>query len=111
YSYSPSSNQLQQISAAQTLAYTTDANGSITNNGINQYVYDARGRMSGAVAAGGNVQYTINALGQRVQKIGPMGSTVFEYDISGKLIGEVDTAGGTTSKKDYVYLGDIPVAV
>ena len=111
YTIAATSNQLQQISAAQTLAYSTDANGSITNNGINQYVYDARGRMSGAVTAAGNVQYTINALGQRVQKIGPMGSTVFEYDITGKLIGEVDSAGGVTSQRDYIYLGDLPVAV
>ena len=67
--------------------------------------------MSGAVTASGNVQYIINALGQRVQKISAKGSTVFEYDITGKLIGEVDSAGGASSQRDYIYLGDLPVSV
>ena len=111
YGIAPTSNQLQQVTGGQTLVYTIDANGSTTNNGVNQFVYDARGRMSSAVTSAGTVQYTINALGQRVQKASAGGNVLFEYDLDGKLIGEINTAGGSVSKKDYIYLGDTPIAV
>lgn len=108
YAYSATSNRLAQ---AGTQIMTTDANGSITNNIRNQFSYDARGRMVSATTAIGLVQYKINALGQRVQKITPSESTVFHYDSGGKLISETTTAGTTSSTVDYVYLGDLPVAV
>ena len=111
YGIAPTSNQLQQITGGQTLVYTIDANGSTTNNGVNQFVYDARGRMSSAVTSAGTVQYTINALGQRVQKASAGNNVLFEYDLNGKLIGEINTTGSTVSKKDYIYLGDTPIAV
>lgn len=106
--YSATSNQLQQITGALTTGIAIDPNGSITNNGANQFTYDARGRMISANSASvGLVQFTINPLGQRIQKVTTAGGTVFEYDSSGKLIGETNGQHG----KDYIYLGDIPVAV
>jgi len=106
-SYAAASNQLTQIAGGQTIPIASDANGSITNNGNNQFTYDARGRLVSAVTPTGLAQYTVNALGQRVQKTTASGNTVFEYDSAGKLIGETNGTNG----KDYIYLGDIPVSV
>jgi YD repeat-containing protein len=108
YSYGATSNRLTQ--AGQQII-TTDANGSITNNTRAQFAYDARGRMISATTAIGLVQYKVNALGQRVQKITPTESTVFHYDSGGKLIAETTTIGTTSKTVEYVYLGDLPVAV
>ena len=86
-----------------------DPNGSTLHNGINQFQYDARGRMTSAVTALGTVAYTVNALGQRVIKNAPAGATVYHYDGRGQLIGESTPQG--VFQKEYVYLGDIPVAL
>lgn len=107
YSYASDSNRLTQIAGNQTVVIGMDANGSITNNSMAQFNYDARSRLVSANTALGPVQYRINALGQRVQKIAPGGSTVFHYDTGGRLIGESGDAGS----KDYVYLDDLPVAI
>lgn len=106
YTLGATSNRLTQLSGAQNAVYQIDANGSITNNGNNQFGYDARGRMVTADTVLGPVQYQINALGQRVAKTVQGTTTVFHYDVGGKLIGE---SGAT--QKDYVYLHDIPVAL
>jgi len=107
-SYAATSNRLTQVNGAQSTPITIDANGSITNNGVDQFTYDARGRMVAATStSAGSVQFTINPLGQRVQKVGSGGGTVFLYDSGGKLIGETNGAHG----KDYIYLGDLPVVV
>lgn len=109
YSYGSTNNRLTQVAGSQTNAIVMDPNGSTTANGVNQFSYDARGRMISANTAIGIVQYQINALGQRVQKIPPAGSisTQYHYDQSGKLIAEATGTAGV----DYVYLDDIPVAV
>jgi YD repeat-containing protein len=107
YTYAAASNRLTQISGSQSASIATDANGSITNNGTAQFNYDARGRMVSANTAIGLVTYTLNALGQRVQKVVGGESTVFHYDLFGKLIGEENSQTAT----EYIYLGDIPVAV
>jgi len=107
-SYGPHNNQLLQITNTQSTLIGTDANGSVTSNTLNRFTYDARGRMVSANSTtAGQVQFTINPLGQRIQKLSSTGGTVFLYDSNGKLIGE--TTG--THGKDYIYLGDIPVAV
>lgn len=108
YTYSPTANRLTQLDApAGSQSYSYEANGSITGNGNSQFNYDARGRMVSAMTPIGLVQYRINALGQRVQKTTPTETVVYHYDLTGKLIAESDGI----SAKDYIYLGDIPVAV
>ncbi|BBB62726.1 hypothetical protein UNDKW_4453 [Undibacterium sp. KW1] len=113
YSYASTSNRLAQVTDSQVKPVATDPNGSITNNGINQFSYDARGRMITATTAIGTVQYQINALGQRVQKnvpangSNPATNTVYHYDMNGRLISERNGQGDV----DYVYLDNIPVAV
>lgn len=71
--------------------------------------YDSRGRMVQATSSIGATSYQINALGQRVRKTNTLGDTVFHYDTRGHLIAETDPGGGT--KREIVYLGDIPVGV
>ena len=108
YGYAGPGNRLTSV-AGQSVA--TDANGSITNTGNATFNYDARGRMVSANTAIGLVTYTINSLGQRVRKVTPTETTVFHYDLAGKLIGESTTTGSTTKTQQYVFLGDMPVAV
>ncbi|MGH8671027.1 MAG: RHS repeat-associated core domain-containing protein, partial [Burkholderiales bacterium] len=73
YSYGAASNRLTSLQAqtGASRAYTYDANGSTINDGINQYLYDARGRMIGAVSAQQVFTYEYNALGQRITKDSP----------------------------------------
>ena len=106
--YAPTSNRLTAVDAQPV---STDENGSITNRGDGVFTYDVRGRLVSFEGASGLVTYSINALGQRVRKIAPTGTTVFHYDMDGKLIAESTTDGVNTNTQEYVYLGDIPVAV
>ena len=107
YSYGNQNNRLTQISDTELRAIQSDANGSITSNVINQFIYDARGRLVLAQTASGAVHYRINTLGQRVSKITPITTTVFNYDLQGQLIGE----RSGNQETDYMYLNGIPVAV
>ena len=111
YAYSPTSNRIASIAPASggLRSFTFDANGSTVADGNNNYVYDARGRMVQAVSAAGTTGYQVNALGQRVRKTNSAGDTVFTYDTRGHLIEESDPGG--TVKREYLYLGDIPVGV
>ncbi|MFZ6745258.1 hypothetical protein ACO0LC_18700 [Undibacterium sp. JH2W] len=113
YTYASNSNRLNQVTDSQSKTIVTDPNGSITNNGNNQFNYDTRGRMISAVTPIGTVQYLINPLGQRVQKTvpangsNPATSSLYHYDQGGKLISERTGQ----SDIDYIYLDDLPVAV
>ncbi|UUZ47746.1 hypothetical protein LP420_32100 [Massilia sp. B-10] len=88
-----------------------DANGSTTAKPGATFSYDVRGRMVSATTNIGLVTYTINSMGQRVRKVTPTETVVFHYDQGGKLIAESTTAAGVTKVQEYVYLGDLPVAV
>jgi YD repeat-containing protein len=111
YTYSASSNRIATLTpaAGPTRSFMLDANGSTTDDGINTYAYDARGRMVQASTALGSATYQLNALGQRIRKSFGTTNTVFTYDRSGHLIAESDPGG--TPKREYIYLGDIPVGV
>ena len=62
-----------------------------------------------AVSSLGTTTYQVNALGQRVRKTNTLGDTVYHYDRGGRLIAESTAAG--VVKREYLYLGDIPLAV
>jgi len=111
YAYSSTSNRLSTLTPATgpQRSFTFDANGSTTNDGINTYAYDTRGRMTSATSSAGTANYQVNALGQRVKKSTSSGDTVFHYDLRGRLIAETDASGAL--KRELFYLGDIPVAV
>ena len=111
YSYSATSNQLTGIVAGSgpNRSFTFDPNGSTVNDGVNQYVYDARGRMVQSVGALGATAYQVNALGQRIRKTNSSDDRVFVYDTRGRLITESTPAGSLL--REYLYLNDIPLAV
>jgi YD repeat-containing protein len=65
--------------------------------------------MAQSVGALGATDYKVNSLGQRIRKTNSQEDVVYHYDSQGRLIAE-STAAGIT-QKEYVYLGDIPVAI
>ena len=105
------SNRLASITPATgpVRSFVFDANGSTTDDGTNTYAYDVRGRMVSATSGAGTTTYQVNALGQRVRKTNSSGDTVFTYDSRGHLIAESTGAGVLV--KEYVWLGDMPLAV
>jgi YD repeat-containing protein len=111
YAYAGTSNRIASITAqaGAARAFTFDPNGSTTADGVNQYGYDARGRMVQSVGALGTTAYQVNALGQRIRKTNAGDDRIFHYDTKGRLIAETDPGGAL--KREYIYLGDIPIAV
>jgi YD repeat-containing protein len=109
YAYPGTSNKLSSITGGSVANYVHDANGSITNDGTNTFIYDVRGRLIGAATGLGAVTYGLNALGQRYAKTVGGVTTIFHYDERGRLIAESNPAG--TVWVEYFYLGDVPVAL
>jgi len=111
YLYTPGTHQLSSVGSA---ARVSDANGNTTGDtvGGSTYGFAYNGRNLLTLAQANSVTvgtYTYNALGQRIGKveISPQAATErFAYDENSSLIGEY----GTTNR-DYVWLGNIPVAV
>src|SRR5262249_5926073 len=111
YAYDATSNRIASITAqaGATRTFAFDANGSTTNDGVNQYAYDTRGRIVQSTGALGATAYQVNALGQRIRKTNTTEDRVYHYDLQGRLIAESDPGG--TVQRAYVYLGDVPLAV
>ncbi len=109
YDYAATSNRLTQVTGVGSRSYGYDPNGSTVNDGDNQFAYDSRGRLIQSVGALGASNYQVNSLGQRIRKTNVQGDTVYHYDVQGRLIAESSTGG--TAQKEYLYLGDMPVAV
>jgi YD repeat-containing protein len=92
--------------------FATDANGSITGDGQNQWNYDTRGRLASVTTAAGTTTYQVNALGQRVRKtaLAPTPTdTIYHYDLAGHLVAESDGTGKIA--REYFWLDDTPLAV
>jgi YD repeat-containing protein len=113
-SYAPGSNRLAgiQIGGLPSQPVTQDANGATVKDLSRQYSYDARGRLMQSTTALGVINYEINAQGLRVRKQVPYSNidTLYHYDGQGHLIGE-STTGSSQFTREYIYLGDQPVAV
>jgi YD repeat-containing protein len=109
YTYSATSNRIASISGGTTRSFSFDPNGSTIADGLNQYTYDARGRMVNATSPTGTAFYQVNALGQRVRKTTATDDRVFLYDLRGHLIEEASPGG--TPLREYLYLNDIPLMV
>ncbi len=109
YTYSGSSNKLSTIAGTTNRSYTHDANGSATADTARTYAYDTRGRMVQTTGVGGTSTYQVNSVGQRIRKTNTAGDTIYHYDAQGRLISETSSSG--TPQREYIYLGDTPVAV
>lgn len=105
----PASNRVLSSAGATAKTYGYDASGSLTGDGQRQFNYDSRGRLTRAILAAANTGYEVNALGQRVRKQNADTDTVFHYDLQGRLIAE--SAADGSRFRDYVWLGDLPLAV
>jgi RHS repeat-associated protein len=111
YLYTTGTHQLASIGNA---ARTNDVNGNTTSSVIGGetfgFGYNARNRLAVTQRNGQTVgTYAYNALGQRIGKVATyaQAATVrYAYNEAGQLIGEY----GTTNR-DYVWLGDLLVAV
>ena len=113
YGYVTGSNRLASIqTGASTQNFLQDANGATSSDATRQYGYDLRGRLIQVTTAQGVINYEVNALGLRVRKKVPYASTdtLYHYDTQGHLIGE-SPAGSIQFTREYIYLGDQPVAV
>ena len=139
YTYPATNNRLQTVqqgtAAAKTLS--NDAAGNITQDpasvvGAVTYTYEGRnpmpyGRLSKSQGPGAEWRYVHNHFGERIRKSGwsytPSGGsaisplpyvgstdTVFYYDLGGQLIAEHDASTGQV-KREYIWMGDIPVGV
>ena len=112
YAYNPATggNRLNSTTLGGNVHnFNHDANGSIIADNTIQYGYDARNRKTQATVNGITTQYRYDAFGQRSQKADAQTQTIYHYDLSGKLISESDVLG--TPQREYIYLGDKPVAV
>jgi YD repeat-containing protein len=111
YTYGTTNNRLSSLTplTGPVRNFVNDANGSTTNDAINQFTFDARGRLVQANTSVGTVQYRVNSLGQRIRKTSTSADTVYHYDSGGRLIAETSASG--VVRAEYIYLNDIPVAV
>jgi RHS repeat-associated protein len=106
YSYNPNTHQLIGTGTA---TRSVDANGNTTaiaQAGVAYgFGYNARDRLTVAQLGGSTVgSYTYNALGQRIGKAAAT-TERFVYGEGSQLLSEYGT-----SNRDYVWLGDLPVA-
>ena len=110
YTYSATSNQLTNVGGPTNNDFRYEPAGNLSTTSQAGFAYDARHRMIQATFSGRGASYQLNALGQRVMKTPTVGNaTVYHYDINGHLIGESDAQGNV--QVEYIYLGDVPVAV
>lgn len=100
--YATASNRLTGIAGTPV---TFDANGSLISNGTTSFHYDSRGRLVQA----GATTYRRDAHGRRIRKTGAQGDTRYHYDAQHRLIAEHAANGAVL--KEYLWLGDLPVAV
>ncbi len=105
--YAPSSSRLASVGSAKV---ALDAIGQPLREGRREYTWDALGRLSEVRQDGKPIAtYRYNHRGERVEKRTADGTVLFLYTADGKVSAELDAAGRI--KRQYVYLGDDPVAV
>lgn len=84
------------------LPYSYDANGNMTNDGLNSLSYDAENHVVGA----GSASYAYDGSGVRVRKVSGGFTTVYVFS-GRKVIGEYVNGG---LSKEYVYSGSALIA-
>jgi len=109
--YQANSNRLVQIG---TQSQSLDAAGNLIAAAGTSFTYGADERMRSSTSGAGTVSYRYDGLNRRVEKTGPTslvpnGQIRFMYDGAHHVIGEYKADG--TAIREYVWLGDLPVAV
>jgi RHS repeat-associated protein len=109
YDVAPASNRLVNTQGPLPVRnFSYDAAGNILADGQVSYVYNDLGRLTEATVGTKTAKYTYDGLGQRIRKTGA-GNFHYVYDEAGHLIGSYDKGGDPI--QEYVYLGDMPLAV
>jgi RHS repeat-associated protein len=93
-------NELNEYTEVGGVAYSYDANGNLTSDGVNSYEYDYENRLTKVITPEMVISYGYDVLGRRVSKSTPSGITKYIYD-GNRVIVETDGAGVTTSS--YIY--------
>jgi RHS repeat-associated protein len=116
YTYPSTSNQLASLTQGATTlrSFSYDADGDVatdTKAGVVwTYAYDSEGRLaqatSGVLTVG---TYTYDGLWRLARRVTTAGETHYLQDLDGHIIAETDASGNTL--REYVWLGDMPVAV
>ncbi|WP_084480090.1 RHS repeat domain-containing protein [Methylomicrobium lacus] len=91
-----------------TFDYGYDLSGFVTGNGGYGYRYDAARTLTACSTATDTETYLYDGARRRVYKSNAAGQTRFVYDSADHLIYE---RSGNGSARNYVWLGDIPLAV
>ncbi|WP_190303245.1 RHS repeat-associated core domain-containing protein [Methylomonas rhizoryzae] len=95
-------------SQGYTAAYRYDQSGFITGYGSFAYRYGADRTLITFTQAATSEQYRYDSGRRRVLKTNGAGQTRYVYDTAGRLIYE---QAGNGSARNYVWLGDVPLAV
>jgi len=107
YRYNQDNNQLTE---AAPKVYSHDANGNITSDGTNTFIYDALNRLVKVERDGATVAvYAYDSMNRRVRKTVGETTVQYLYDPSGLLIAETSADG--TVQREYIYLEGEPLAV
>jgi len=83
-----------------TAGFTYDANGNMTNDGVNVLTYDGENRVISDADGGGTATYSYNAAGQRAVKSYSGTTTTYIFSRNQAI---AEYANGSLSK-EYVYL-------
>jgi RHS repeat-associated protein len=108
--------------AAGETIFNYDLNGSLKNDGVFNYSYDAANRLNQAekIPAGTATptalsSYVANGLNQRVMMMtgttAPVTTSLLSYDEAGHLIGHYANVAKVADATETVWLGDMPVAI
>ena len=107
------SNRLSAIAnPARVFGYDNAGNTTSDTGSAYTATYDVTGRVSQLTKGNVNWKYAYDGLGRRVRKFASNSSSttvIFSYDQAGRLMGEYNSAGAAL--REYIWLGDIPVAV
>jgi RHS repeat-associated protein len=93
----PATNQIT------TAGYGYDANGNMTNDGVNALTYDAENRV--ASINSGVDAYTYDGYGRRIEKTVSGATTVYIFSNSQVIAEYASTAAVTSPTREYVYGG------
>lgn len=93
-------NGLNQYTAVAGTGHTYDANGNLTGDGTNAYIYDGENRLVSAIASGVTTALTYDPMGRLWQVVKGAANTRFLYD-GDALVAEYNS-GGILSQR-YVH--------
>ena len=86
--------------------YAYDANGNMTNDGVNTLAYDVENHVLSASGSYGSGSYTYDGNGLRVQKSVSGGATTVYIFSGSKVVAEYDNGAAPSSpSREYIYSG------